>query len=236
MRLIKKYGLYIVSCLLFLDSFFVIYGLGKFRVYTISILMPLIIIYYYKNSKRSKKSITFTNVLIALILVFASDIIYLINNFVLKNTLEWLFVLRICLLLVANLVFGYIFNHIKKLKISKCPEAFISILITIPLALVLFKFLKVVDLGNYKYPILIAMLIMVFVIALATNVFGDKAKKSIAYESYIPGTFSLALSLGLIAVYKFLIPDVDFLPAVITLTQGFGYLLLVSGFVKYLKA
>jgi len=197
--------------------------------------MPLIIIYYYKNSKRSKKSITFTNVLVALILVFASDIIYLINNFVLKNTLEWLFVLRICLLLVANLVFGYIFNHIKKLKISKCPEAFIISLVTIPLALVLFKFLNVVELGNYKYSILIAMLIMVIVIALATNIFGDKAKKSIAYENYIPGSVSLALSLGLIAVYKFLIPDVDFLPAVITLTQGFGYLLLVSGFVKYLK-
>ncbi len=236
MQLIKRYGLYIFSCLLFLDSFLVTMGLPSFRVYTIGILMPLLIIYFYKNAKRSKKSVTYKKVYISLAFAFLSDILFLINNYALVEPSETFVMLGFILLLIANINYALIFLRIKSFNLKKCPEAFIVSLVTIPAAFILFKVLNIMPIGAYKYPIIIGMVIMIVVIAITANVFGDKAKKSIAFENYIPGMFSLALSLTLMLVYKFLIPDVDFLPAVITLTYGFGHLLIVQGFVKYLKA
>ena len=76
---------------------------------------------------------------------------------------------------------------------------------------------------------------MILVIAFAANIFQDKAKKSIAYENFIPGSISLAISLAIMLVYQFLLKDVDFLPGVVTLTYGFGHMLMIRGFTRYLK-
>lgn len=236
MQLIKKYGLYIISCLLFLDTFLVIIGFADFRLYTLSILLPLMIIFFYKNAKRSKKSTTYKRVYISLFLAFASDLLFLVNNYALAKPEEIIVVIIFIFLLISNINYSLIFLRIKAFNLKKCPEAFIVSLITIPVAFIFYKVLNVVPLGTYKYPIISGIIIMIIVIAITTNVFGDKAKKSIAFEHFIPGMFSLSLSLGLMLVYKFLIQDVDFLPAVITLTYGFGHLLIVQGFVKYLKA
>lgn len=236
MQLIKKYGLYIFSCLLFLDTFLVIMDFTNFRLYTLSIQIPLLIIYFYKNAKRSKKSVTYKKVYTSLVFAFLSDILFLINNYALAKPSETFVMLGFILLLIANINYALIFLRLKAFSLKKCPEAFIVSLITIPIAFILYKVLNVVPLGAYKYPIIIGIVIMIVVIAITANVFGDKAKKSIAFENYIPGMFSLALSLGLMLVYKFLIQDVEFLPAVITLTYGFGHLLIIQGFVKYLKA
>jgi hypothetical protein len=236
MQLIKKYGLYIFSCLLFFDSFLVILNLSKFRLYTIAILIPLLIIYFYKNAKRSKKSVTYKRVYISLAFAFLSDALFLINNYALEKPSEIIVILIFTTLLLANINYALIFLRIKSFNLKKCPEAFIVSLVTIPASIILYKVLNVVTLGSYKYPILIGIVVMVMVLAITANVFGEKAKKSIAFENFIPGMFSLALSLCLMLVFKFLIPDVDFLPSVITLTYGFGHLLIVQGFVKYLKA
>lgn len=236
MQLIKRYGLYIFSCLLFLDSFLVIMGLSMFRLYTIAIMMPLLIIYFYQNAKRSKKSVTYKKVYTSLWFALLSDILFLINNYSLEKPSEILVVLIFVSLLLANLNYAHIFLRIKAFKLKKCPEAFIVSLVTIPAAFILYKVLNVVPIGSYKYPILIGMGLMIIVIAITANVFGEKAKKSIAFENFIPGIFSLSLSLCLMLIFKFLISDVDFIPSVITLTYGFGHLLIVQGFVKYLKA
>ena len=124
----------------------------------------------------------------------------------------------------------------QKLRLKKCPEAFIVSLLTIPSAFIIFKFLNVVPIGGYKYPIILSMIVMILVIAFAANIFQDKAKKSIAYENFIPGSISLAISLAIMLVYQFLLMDVDFLPGVVTLTYGFGHMLMIRGFTRYLKA
>ena len=72
--------------------------------------------------------------------------------------------------------------------------------------------------------------------AYAANVYKDKVRKNMAYQFFIPGIIILILSLGILVAHKFLIPDATFLPGVIVLTYGFGQMLIMRGFTKYLKA
>lgn len=75
---------------------------------------------------------------------------------------------------------------------------------------------------------------MTLVLAHAVNVYKDKIRKNMAIKFFIPGTLTLVISFAVMA-YRFMLEDADFLPGVIVLTYGFGQMLVVRGFTKYLK-
>ena len=235
MRLIKKFGLYIFAVLLFLDCFLDVYNLNSFRIYTTSILIPILTLYYYTNNKRCKKRTTYLSVYVILLFAYLSDLFTLINKDVFEKPSDFIVKLILLLLIISAALYGILFGRMQKLRLKKCPEAFIVSLLTIPSAFIIYKFLNVVPIGGYKYPIILSMIVMILVIAFAANIFQDKAKKSIAYENFIPGSISLAISLAIMLVYQFLLKDVDFLPGVVTLTYGFGHMLMIRGFTRYLK-
>ena len=235
MKLIKAQGLYIFSFFLFFDAFIASYGFSKYRVYTLAVLIPILILYFYTNSKRGKNKTSFKLVITSLVLAYFSDLFYLYNNFSLEKPSEFIFGLSQTALLISYLVYGLIYNRMYAFKFKKAPEAFLISIVTVISSVLIYKVLNVVPLGIFKYGIVLGMILMIVVNALAANVLQDKVKKSMALEHFVPGTISLSLSLAITLVYKFLIPDVDFLPAIINLTFGFGQLLIVRGFVKYLK-
>ena len=80
------------------------------------------------------------------------------------------------------------------------------------------------------------MIIMCVVMAFATNLIKDKVRNNMAVQFFVPGIIILSLSLGILIASRFLLKEADFLPAVIMLTYGYGQMLVIRGFTKYLKA
>ena len=80
------------------------------------------------------------------------------------------------------------------------------------------------------------MFTMVLVMTCATNLIKDKVRNNMAVKFFVPGMIILILSLGILLASRFLLKEADFLPAVIMLTYGYGQMLIMRGFTKYLKA
>lgn len=234
MKLIKEYGLLIFWGVLIPDCLFSIFHLGEYRIYTKPALLPILALYLYINTKRSKHRRSKTWIYSSLAIAWVADIILLANDLKPKNNDTLLFV-GMGLLLLAYIIYARMYRKMLKINIKDCQEAFLSSALMLILCAVFYKFLKIMQIGNFKYPVILGMLIMTLVLAHAVNVYKDKIRKNMAIKFFIPGTLTLVISFAVTLAYRFMLEDADFLPGVIVLTYGFGQMLVVRGFTKYLK-
>lgn len=244
MKLIKKFGIFIYWCILILDCFLCIVNsqgqMLDYRVFTKPLLIPVIAFYFYTNTKRSKHPRSKTFIYSALFLSWIADLLLLNSDLIYYSNAKhqsdaYLFIGTLLLLLAIGL-YGAMYNKMNKLILKDCQEAFLTALGMVVVTLVFYKFLKTTELGNFKYLIIAGMATLTIVMALAANVYKDKIRKNMAYKFFIPGTITLVLSLGILIGFRFLLQEAEFLPAVIVLTYGFGQMLVMRGFTKYLKA
>lgn len=245
MKLIKKYGLFIFWGVLILDcllSFLNSIGQAlEYRIYTKPLLLPILAAYFFVNISRSRHKRSKTFVYLALFIAWLGDLLLLKNDFLNKFTPKYqgdiYLIIGICLLLTAFCLYGFMFRKMNKINIKDCQEAFLSTLAMIVICTLFFKILNKFPLGHFKYLILVGMVVMTIVMGLAANVYNDKIRKNMAYQYFIPGTMIICISMGILIAYRFFLQDgIEFLPAVIVLTYGFGQMLVIRGFTKYLKA
>jgi uncharacterized membrane protein YhhN len=234
MKIIKKYGLAIFWVVLVLDCLLCIVNSHKDRIYTKPLLLPTLTAYFFVNTKRSKHFNTKSLIYLGLTIAWVCDWL-LLQNDIQYNTNSLFLFIGISCLLTAFLIFGLIFKKMKGIDIKDCQEAFLSAFAMSIASILFYNVLRTMPLGNFKYLIIVGMIIMTTVMALAANVHRDKIKKSMSYSFFIPGTLILIISISILIAHKFILPDATFLPAVILLTYGFGMMLMMRGFTKYLK-
>ena len=210
--------------------------IADYRLYTKTILLPILGLFFYINTKRSKHPRTKALVYTGLFLSWVGDFFlmqYDSENNPQKNTLLIFAVVFICL---GLLVYSRIFWKMNKLNFKDCQEAFLSFLGMSMINLVLYKVLKLNNMGNFKYLVFLEMFIVALFIAFAANVYRNKLRKNIASKKLVPGAAVMAMAMYIILAHKFLLDDATFLPGVVALTFGFGQMLTVQGFKDYLKA
>lgn len=234
MKLIKEYGLLIFWGVLIADCLFSIFHLGDYRVYSKPLLLPILALYLFINTKRSKHRRSKTWIYSSLVIAWIADIVLLINDIKPKNN-DILLFSGMALLLVSCVIYARMFRKMLKINLKDCQEAFLSSALMLILCAVFYKFLKIMQIGNFRYPVILGMLIMTLVLAYSVNVYKDKIRKNMAIKFFIPGIVTLIISFAVILAYRFMLEDADFLPGVIVLTYGFGQMLIVRGFTKYLK-
>lgn len=233
MKLIKKYGLIIFWIVLIFDCLLSIINKQPLRIYTKSILMPILALYFFVNTNKSKHQNSKSLVYISILFAWLADLFLLQNDL---NSSDMFLTIGICLLLAAFIIYGIMFRKMQSIDIKDCQEAFLSSVAVIILSVIFYSVLKRVPLGSYKYLFFVGVGIMTVVMAFAANIFKNKIRTNMATKYYIPGFITLIISMCIIMIHKFLIKEVDFMPAVIVLTYGFGQLLIIRGFTKYLKA
>ena len=142
-----------------------------------------------------------------------------------------------CILLLAGfLMYTLLFKKMCVLNIKDCQEAFLAFLSMTFVSIVFYQVISVAEIGVFKYIVLFGSIIMTSMMVFAANVHHDKIRRNISIQFLIPGTITLVITMGIIVAHRFLLQEADFLAAVIELTYGFGQMLILRGFTKYLKA
>lgn len=233
MKLIKKYGLFIFWGILIIDCALCLINAKTNRVYTKTLLVPALAIYFYINTSRSKHSTSKTFIYASLFMAWLGDLLILKNDL---SSNDFFLAFGFTALITAFSIYGLMFKRMYAFKIKDCQEAFLGFTASVLVCGTFYSFLSPLDLLNFKLPIICAMIIMIGVMTFATNLIQDKVRNNMAVKFFVPGVLILSISLGILIASRFLLKEADFLPAVIMLTYGYGQMLVMSGFTKYLKA
>ena len=233
MKLIKKYGLVIFWVILILDCALCVINNREYRIYTKLLLVPTLALYFYINTKRGKYTTFKTYIYSTLFIAWVGDILLLQYE---GKGKDFYLLTGIISHLTAFSIYGIMFKRMFTLKLKDCQEAFLGFFASTLVCVVFYKFLSATTLEIFKYPIIIGMVAMVLVMTYATNLIKDKVRNNMAVKFFIPGIIILKISLGILLASRFLLKEADFLPAVIMLTYGYGQMLVMRGFTKYLKA
>ena len=240
MKLLKKYGLAIFWILLFLDcllinfKYFTIY-----RIYTKPLLLIVLAVYFYINTRRSKHNRSKKIVYIGLLFTWLGDWCLLKNDFTSfypKYQDDISLIIGCILLLAGFLMYTLLFKKMCVFNIKDCQEAFLAFLPMVLVSIIFYKIISRVEIGVFKYIVILGIIIMTSMMVFAANVHHDKIRRNISIQFLIPGTITIVITMGIIVAHRFLLQEADFLEAVIELTYGFGQMLILRGFTKYLKA
>jgi uncharacterized membrane protein YhhN len=206
------------------------------RLYTKPLLLIMLGLYFYINTNRSRHSRTKSLVYTGLVFSWIGDLLLLKNDFIHQTNIDNYLMLGIVSYLICLVTYTIIFKKMNALNIRDCQEAFLAFLITSIGFIIYYRVLKMMPLHNFKYIIITAMFVMVLFAAFASNVYRNKLRKNIASKFLMPGALTFVIAISIIISHRFLLEDATFLPGVIVLTYGFGQMLIVRGFIKYLKA
>ncbi len=239
MNIIKKHGILLFWAILILDCTLCLLdmpGLKANRIFTKPLLLIILSLYFFINTKRSKHYKTKALVYFALIFAWLGDASFLYYDSLQKITTNLFYNIGLILYSFSLFIFIIIFKKMNKLNLKDCQEAFFSTVIMIVCSVIFFRLLKHSSTGKSLYLLYILITITTLFLAFAANVYRNRLRKNIAEKSILPGAISLVISIFVTIGYRYLLKDATFLPAVIVLTYGFGYMLIVEGLVKFLKA
>lgn len=243
MKLLKKYGLLVFWIFVFVDVCLInISSLKAYRFYTKPILMLILLTFFYVSTRKSRHWRSKVLVFTGLITAWLADIMFLqitSNSFSDKTSVltddSYLFA-GISLLLIGFTCYSLMFKKMSVLNIKDCQEGFLAFLAMLITGGVFYKVLPEDELIFFKPLIILGLIMMTIMMVLAANVHHNKVRRNIALQFLIPGTITLIIAMGIIVSHRFLLEKAEFLPSVIELTYCFGQMLIVRGFIKFLKA
>jgi len=241
MKLLKKYGIFIYWGLLFIDVFLINFtSYRMYRVYTKPLLMITLGVIFYINTQKSKHWRSKTLVYVGMFFSWLSDLVFLFNdiNDTKPGSLNddiYLFI-SLSLLLIAFVFYTFLFRKMSIFNIKDCQEGFLAFLAMVIVGSIFYNVISKEELTFFKPLIIIGLLISTLLIVFASNVHHNKIRRNTAVQFLIPGSITLIIAMGIIVAHRFLLKEASFLPAVIELTYGFGQMLIVRGFSKFLKA
>lgn len=237
MKLIKKYGTAIFWGLLLLDCLLINFKpFAGYRIYTKPLLLIVLAVIFYLNTKRSKHSRSKTLVYLGLLFCWIGDWGLLLNDFAEGNKGDMLLFLGISFLLLGFTMYTLLFKKMTPLILKDCQEAFLAALAMVIVSTIFYSVINKENLLYFKPLIIVGIFVLLFMIIFAANIHHDKVRRNLSLKFFIPGTITLVIAMGIIIAHRFLLQEADFLPAVIELTYGFGQMLILQGFTKYLKA
>lgn len=226
MELIKKKGLIIYWILLVIECYLIFDEPIKQIHWIRFALMPLLAIYFFSNVRKNQNSTYKLYLFFAFISAWVGDALAAFDN-------ALLLVPTIACTTAMHVFYSLSLYKIKPLKIEMSQEAFFALVTAAVGCYVLYKFIYV-NLGNYKIPVVIVMVVISTTFVLACNIYSSTARRLLAIAHFMPGAFLLGLSAACIAVNKFFFNE-PYLDVVTLLTYGYAQSLIIDGFSKMLK-
>lgn len=232
MQLLKKNGIILFWALLFIDCYFIFVNKLHLHTYTKVLLMPVLMFYIFLNAKRKKFQRSKTIVFVAFLSAWVGDILLLKAG-------DSFFISGMIFFLITHLAYIVFFYRANPITETKTYDNLI--IATIIVAGLVFAFHSTIKYSlqaykTFKYPVYIYMVVIGTMAILAGNLYGNRSKKSLAINFFIPGAFLFMVSDAALAFFKFRYTDVEFLAVIVMLTYGYAQCLFAQGFTKYFRS
>jgi uncharacterized membrane protein YhhN len=213
--------------LLLADCYLIYSEQEQYRVFTKTLLMPVLILYFVGNTSRRHHIKSRVLVIAALLLAAAGDYFLLQKG-------ESNFITGLVCFLVMHMLYIIYFWRIKSLFPVKDAAAFwMSVLMIAAFdAVIMMKLLPLA--GELANPLLAYMIVISFMFVMACNVLINKKAKTLAAPFFIPAALMFILSDAILGFNMFLWED-HLVGIAVMLTYGYAQHLMVHGFIKHQK-
>jgi uncharacterized membrane protein YhhN len=224
----KYQGLLLLYWVILLADCFLIYSeMEESRVFTKTLLMPVLLLYFIGNSS-SRHHIP------SRILVIAALVAAWIGDYFLLKDGESDFITGLDCFLVMHVIYIIYFWRIKSLFPVKDPmNVWLPfLLIAVFDAVVMMQLLPLA--GKLANPLLGYMVVISVMFIMACNVLSNKKSKTLAAPFFIPGALMFILSDTILGFNMFLWED-HLVGIAVMLTYGYAQHLVVHGCIKHQK-
>ena len=211
------------------DCIFMTKGLNDYRIYTKTLLVPILLIGIYTASQETKHSKSKVITTLAFFFCFLGDF------FLLGDADKSYFILGLSSFLLAHLFFIIFFLRLK--KVSNKYRLFLSgigALVFVYTGGLLFLIWKDVTLQNLQVPVAVYATILSVMLIAAIHTINNKSIRRLSKYFFIPGAVLFVLSDSILALDKFA-PIFIYGNVIVMVTYAAAIFLLYLGIVRYLK-
>jgi uncharacterized membrane protein YhhN len=212
------------------DCFLIIIDHPEYRIYTKTLLAPLLLLAIYIESKDTKHERSKILVNLAFFFCFIGDFLLIEDADSSGN-----FIFGISSFLIAQLFFIFFFYRLRPFAAKYRLFTFITGLFIIAyILLLLFLIWESVSLQNLEVPVAVYAIVLGLMLLTAINTIKNRSLKRLASNYFIPGAALFVLSDSILAIDKFSHPFYYGAIAVM-ITYGTAIFLLATGIVRFLK-
>lgn len=221
MQLLKKYGTALFLAILLLHCGFIYLEMNSFRLLTKLLLLPVLMGYLYAAEGKTSPVLY-----LGLFCSFLGDLL-------LTRSGELFFLLGMLAFIGTHICNSWFFYRLQKGYTGKPRNLALAIIVLLAISGQIFYYLNE-QLGTFRVPILVYMVIICTMAVLATQTLVNPAVQKIAITCFIPGAALFVLSDGLLAINKFALHN-RWADIGVMLTYGLAQYCLVQGFAAYAR-
>ncbi|CAN5805127.1 hypothetical protein BH10BAC2_BH10BAC2_19180 [soil metagenome] len=213
----------VVDCMLILS------GYHDFRIYTKTLLVPILLISIYTTSLETKHRRSKVLANLAFFFCFLGDF------FLLNYSDNTYFILGLSSFLLAHIFFIIFFFRLKKFTDKYRLFLFASgIFIFGYVGFLLFLIWSGVTRQNIQIPVTVYAIVLGIMLLTAIHTINNKSIKRLARNYFIPGALLFVLSDSMLALNKFAI-TFEYGDIIVMITYAAAIFMLAMGVVKFLK-
>lgn len=222
MQLLKKYGTVLFLTILLLHCGSIYLEMSSFRVLTKLLLLPVLMGYLYVSEGKTSPVLY-----LGLFCSFLGDLL-------LTRSGELFFLLGMLAFIGTHLCNSWFFYRLQKGHPGKPRNLALAVIVLLLISGQIFYYLND-QLGTFRVPILVYMVIICTMAVMATQTLLNPAVQKIAVTYFIPGAALFVLSDGLLAINKFTWHN-RWADIGVMLTYGLAQYCLVQGFTAYARS
>ncbi|MBG9378189.1 lysoplasmalogenase [Panacibacter sp. DH6] len=217
------WGLLVTDCVLISQ------GLHDYRIYTKTLLVPVLLIGVYAASQETKHRKSKVIITLAFFFCFLGDF-FLLNDAELSN-----FILGLSGFLLAHLFFIYFFLRLKKFSDKYRLFLFANtFIILVYIGALLFVCHTGIMRNNMEIPVGLYAIVLGLMLLTAIHTVNNKSLQKLAKVYFIPGALFFVLSDSLLALQKFAL-DIRYGGILVMVTYAAAIFILYLGVIRFLR-
>jgi uncharacterized membrane protein YhhN len=235
MQLFKKNGIIIFWAVLFADCFFLYNENYAYHGYLKAALVPVLLLYIFMNARKKHYLVSKSLIFMGMLFSWIGDLLLLNDSNGFDN--NGFFMWGMFSFFIAHVFYIIFFFRLHPLNLLKATEAILAAIVLGVVGYQLYKFLhlELIQMPNLRIFLLGYGSAIALMAILATNVFANKSKRSLAVSYFMPGAALFIFSDIILVISKFKYPDESYLHVVTVMAYGYAQCLLAQGFNKHLK-
>jgi uncharacterized membrane protein YhhN len=211
------------------DCFLIFSAHAAQRIYTKPVLVPLLMLAIYIESKNTKHTTSQILINIAFFFCFLGDFSLL------NETDSGHFTLGLVSFLIAHLFFSFFFYRLRPFRNRYLIFIFTTVIVILIYdSLLLFLIWKNVSVQSFQVPITVYSIILGVMLLCAVNTFKNRSIRHISSSYFIPGAILFVISDSILAISKFSIPF-KYSGVPVMVTYGAAVFLIANGAIRFLK-
>lgn len=215
--------------LVILDCYLINSDLQEYRLYTKTLLVPVLLIIIYNASKDTKHKRSKVLATLAFLFCFLGDL------FLLNEQDPYYFIFGLSSFLIAHIFFIIFFYRLKPFKDKYRLYLFSTgVPILSYIMFLLFLIWSNVSRQNLEIPVTAYAIVLGFMLLTATHTFNNKSTKRLSKKYFIPGAIFFVISDSILAINKFSIA-IAYAGILVITTYAIAIFLLSIGVAKFLK-